>query len=296
MVTLLSIIILSFNTKTLTIKCLQSLIRRYKKELENKEFEIIVVDNGSSDNTVATIQQFNHRLSGIPQWRDNSTINKIKVIKNEKNYGFSKGNNIGAEEAKGRYLFFLNSDTQIKDKGLLGMVNFLDSHKNIGILGGGLEAGKFYNLFNVFLMLIGGERLGLDRFSPKKEAPVDWVSGASFMIRKDLFSKLGGFDENLFMYMEDVEICFRAKKRGALTYFYPKLAIVHKRQGSGNREFAILNIYKGLLYFYKKHSSPMQYLIVKSLLTIKAYIAIAIGEILENRNLASTYRKAITML
>ena len=77
------------------------------------------------------------------------------------------------------------------------------------------------------------------------------------MVNKKMFNLIGGFDKNIFMYMEDMEISFRANRKGIETYFYPDARVMHKEYGSSNRGFAIINIYKGLLYFYKKY---MKYL------------------------------------
>lgn len=290
----LSIIIVSYNTKELTKACIMSVVGQYKKQLMDGEFEIIVVDNASSDNTVATV---NKQLL---------THNKkyLRMIQNKKNYGFSKGNNIGAKKTRGKYLMFLNSDTKVLDKGLLRMMDFLERHERIGILGGRLQnkngssqasAGNFYNLINVFFMLLGGERLGLLKFSLQKITKVDWVSGGAMMVRRNVFERLRGFDEAFFMYVEDMEFCFRAKKLGLLTYFYPNVTIVHKELGSSNRSFAIISIYKGLLYFYKKHKNSIQYTVVKLLLMAKACIAIVVGMFTNNTYLTSTYRKTLSL-
>ena len=115
------------------------------------------------------------------------------------------------------------------------------------------------------------------------------------MIRKGLFEKLGGFDEHFFMYMEDMELCFRAKKRGFATYFFPKTVVVHNELGSGNRTFAVLSIYKGLLYFYKKHKTFIQYILVKLLLKAKAAFAFVVGLCTQNTYLIATYRKALSL-
>jgi len=286
----LSIIILSYNTKDLTIKCLESLIDQYDKQLDESELEIILTDNASTDETIEAIQNSEFR------------IQNFKLIQNKENYGFSKGNNIASKNAKGKYILFLNSDTQVKDKGFLDMINFMDKNSQIGILGGKmtnangspqLSAGKFYNLFNLFLMLFGGERLGLVRSSPDKVTKVDWVSGACMMVRADVFKEIKGFDENLFMYMDDVELCFRAKKNGFLTYFYPNLKIIHEERGSSDKTFAIINIYKGILYFYKKHKTYWEYNLVKILLNAKAVIAFVIGTIIGNNYLKKTYKQAL---
>ena len=287
---ILSIIILSYNTKELTVKCLESIVSQYMEQLENGEFEIIVVDNASTDGSPSVISNFQFPISNL------------KIIENKENVGFAKGCNVGAKAAKGEYVLFLNSDTEVLDRGFLKMVEFLDKNPKIGILGGRLlnpdnspqpSTGKFYTPFNLFLMLIGGERFGLLRKSPKNIEKVDWVSGGCMMVKKDVFKKLKGFDENFFMYVEDMEICFRAKKLGFLTYFYPNISIFHKKLGSSNRSFAIIHIYKGLLYFYSRHKSRQEYLIAKLMLTVKAKLAIFVGSFRQNSFLRDTYRRAL---
>lgn len=284
----LSIIILNYNTKDLTIKCISSVIKLYHKEIKNKELEIIVVDNASSDGSVQSLGKLKH----------------INLIKNNDNYGFSKGNNIGARKAKGNYILFLNSDTQVQDSGFLKMVDFMENNPKVGILGGKLlntdgsvqkSAGNFYNILNLLFMLFVVERIGMIRKAPNKPEKVDWVSGASFMIRIDLFKKLSGFDEHFFMYEEDMELCYRAKKLGFDTYFYPDLNLIHKELGSSNREFAVKQIYKGLLYFYKLHKPYWQYLIAKILLFAKAFVAYMIGILSNNNYLKKTYSQALKL-
>lgn len=285
----LSIIILNYNTRDLTIACIQSLFTYYKKQIEDGEFEIIIVDNASSDGTVSIIQK--------QPW-----FSHITLVQNKENVGFSKGCNRGAQQAKGKYLLFLNSDTQMLDNGLLGMLDYLEKHETVGILGGRLQntdgsyqasAGVFYTLPRVLLLLIGAERLGKLRYSPEKISPVDWVSGAMLMTDKTLFEKLDGFDEQLFMYMEDMELCFRIKKGGKTVVFYPECVVKHISHGSSNRGFAIVQIYKGLLYFYKKHTNLLEYSIVKGLLVVKAIILIVLGVIFGNKSLRETYTKAL---
>ena len=285
--TVLSIIILSYNTKDLTLACLESIIKQYKNELERKKVEMIVVDNASK-----------------PEFRiQNSEFRTyVKIIRNEDNFGFAKGCNIGAKNAKGKYILFLNSDTEVLDRGFLKMIELLDKNPKVAILGGKLHnadgtvqpsAGKFYSLFNLIIMLLGLERLGFLRSSPNKIQKVDWVSGACMIVRRNIFEKLNGFDEKLFMYIEDMEICFRAKKLDFSTYFYPNLKLKHKSFGSSNRSFAIINIYKGILHFYSKHKSRFEYDAAKILLVTKAVILIFFGFITLNSALRDRYRKAI---
>jgi GT2 family glycosyltransferase len=286
----LSIIILSYNTRDLTIACINSIVQEYKQELDNDQFEIIVVDNASTDDSVTEIKKLN--------------IKNLTLVESKENLGFSKGCNLGAKEAKGEYLLFLNSDTEIKDQGFVKMVDYLKKNEEIGILGGALKnadgtvqasAGRFYNLFILLLTMLGLERFGLLMKSPKQIQKVDWVSGASLMIRKKVFEKIGGFEKELFMYAEDMELCFRAKQKGFLTYFYPAVTLFHKERASSNRTFAIINIYKGILFFYKKHKSIMEYKIASLILFSKAKILKTVGKLVKNKYLEQTYGQALEL-
>lgn len=288
----LSIIILNYRTKELTLKCIESIVKNYKSQLEEREFEIVLVDNASGDDSVQSFKQSNH-------------LNHFKLVESRENLGFGKGNNLGAEKSSGKALLFLNSDTEILDDGLLGMVNFIDKNKNCAILGGKLHfpdgkiqlsVGKFYTLFNLFLMLFGGERAGLLRESPDKISKVDWVSGACLMIKRDIFEEIKGFDKNIFMYMEDVDICYVAKKLGLYTYFYPNISLLHKERGSSNKTFAILNIYKGVRYFYKKHMPGWKYELAIYLLWLKAKLVKTIGLVFSKPYYVETYGQALDIL
>lgn len=284
----LSIIILNYKTKVLTINCINSIIEQYKKELTDNKFEIILLDNNSKDQSIEDFRKL--KVPGLT------------IVESKENLGFAKGCNLGAKHASGEYLLFLNSDTLIKDQGFVKMVDYFKSNKNIGVLGGKLKnadgtsqpsSGKFYNLFNLTLMLLGFEKKGLLRESPNEIKKVDWVSGASFMIKRDLFNKLGGFEKEIFMYMEDMELCFRAKLKGLPTYFYPNIMLFHLERGSSDKTFAILNIYKGILIFYKKHKPKWQYYIVRFMLKTKSILLVSFGKIMNNKYLKETYSKTL---
>ena len=284
----LSIIILNYKTKDLTLNCARSIVEQYKKELDNDKFEIILVDNNSEDDSVKAFNRLR--------------IKNLQIIESNENLGFGKGCNLGASKAKGEFLLFLNSDTEIKDQGFVKMVNFLSQNKNVGILGGKLKnpngtnqlsCGKFYSPFNLLLVLLGFNKLLNLRESPNVIKKVDWVSGACFMIRKDIFNKVKGFTKDFFMYIEDMELCFRVKKKGFSTYFYPNIMLFHKELGSSNKTFAVVNIYKGIIIFYKKHKSKPEYLLAKFMLKTKALILVVLGKIVNNKYLQDTYSQAL---
>lgn len=280
---MVSIIILSYNTRDLLKKCLESIFNN----LKDLGIEIIVVDNASSDGSVQMVK---------------NDFKKVNLIESKKNLGFSAGNNLGVKQAKGKFLLFLNSDIEILDNKLIKMVEFLNTNPRMGVVGGRLENpdgslqksyGSFYSLPEVFLQLFGGERVK-SKFSKRgRTKRVDWVSGAFMLIKTDLFKKIKGFDEKIFMYTEDMELCYRVQKEGFKVYYYPDVKLLHLGQGSSNRTFAIVSIYKGILYFYKKHKAFWQCFIVKLLLTIKAFSAIIVGELTFNKYLTSTYKEAL---
>lgn len=279
---MVSLIILSYNTKELLKSCLSSV---YDK-LHDIDFEIIVVDNASSDDSAHMIKK---------------NFPKVKLIESKVNLGFAKGINKGSRYAKEEYLLFLNSDTTVLDNSIKEMIKFIEANSSIGVVGGRLinkdhrvesSFGDNLSIIGICQMLFGGRGLRSSR-KVNSPSPVDWVSGGFMLVRKTLFEKLGGFDENFFMYIEDMEFCFRIKKLGFSVYYYPQTNVVHLGQGSSNRSFAILQIYKGLPYFFKKHKGILQYLLVITLLRIKAILAILVGMMTNNLYLVRTYRQAM---
>ena len=289
---LVSIVTLNYKKPELTINCVFSLWKQFKKEFENNDLELIIIDNASGDNSKELIEK---------EIKEKKYKN-IKFIESGVNGGFGKGCNLGAEKSKGDYILFLNNDTQIKDNGILSMARYMKVHPEIAILGGQLRnmdgslqssAGKFYNLFNAILLLFGFQKYGLLDNIPLKIEKVDWVKGGLLMIERKAFLKLGGFDEKIFMYTEDMELCYRAKKMNYLTYFYPNVNILHMEHGSSSRTFAIINIYKNLLYFYKKHKSIFEYQILKIFMSAKAILLIIVGSLSGNSYIKQTYAEAL---
>jgi GT2 family glycosyltransferase len=113
------------------------------------------------------------------------------------------------------------------------------------------------------------------------------------MIRRDVFEEIHGFDEKIFMYTEDMELCYRAHLAGKDIYFFPDVMVLHKEHGSTSKTFAIANIFKNLLYFYKKHRSPQEYRLVKGMMVSKAKSLITLGKMTKNKYLVETYDSAL---
>lgn len=290
---LLSIVTLNYNKQQLTLTCLASLYEHFSKEFENGELELVIVDNASADDSVVAINK---------QIKEKNYKN-VTVIANKENSGFGKGCNIGVDNSKGKYILLLNNDTVVKDRSILAMAKYMEENEKVAILGGQLRnvdgslqasVGSFYTLPKAIMLLLGMQRFGLLDASPKEITEVDWVKGGLLMIGKSTFENLKGFDEKIFMYTEDMELCYRAHKAGLKTYFYPNVQVLHAEHGSTSKTFAIVNIYKNLLYFYKKHRSLPEYYLLKILLIKKALALIFFGTLTGNQYLTKTYKEALS--
>lgn len=291
--TLLSIIILNYKTPQVTLDCIKSIQNIYENELTKKSFEIILVDNHSEDNSIEVFENFIKKDG-----------NGVRLFSNKSNNGFGGGCNYGAKFAKGTLLLFLNSDTLVLNRGLSGMTELFNTDKHLGVLGGKLmnedktvqlTVGRFHDLINVFTNLVGMEyRLLL--YSPKKVEDVEWVTGGCLMIKHDIFKKLRGFDENIFMYMEDVELCYRVHKAKYKIMFFPFINIIHKKGVSSNHTFNIVHTYKGYLYFFKKHRSNLEYMVMKKLFYYKAKIYYIFGKKTNNEFLKNTYKEVYSIM
>lgn len=283
----ISIIILSYNTSKLLENCLASIYQTVK----NVGYEIIVVDNASQDDSVRMVED---------------KFTQVKLIINRENYGFGKANNQGAKIARGRYLMFLNSDTLVHSQAIKKMVEFIQREAKTGVFGYKLlnadgsdqaSTGSFPDLKTTAEMLFGGHFIKYSGVMKTyvKTMKVDWVMGSAMVVRKGVFDEVGGFDEKIFMYIDEVELCYRIKKAGYDVMFYPLAKITHLGRGSSTsgKKAPILNIYRGLIYFYQKHYSRSDLFFLKLMLKLKALLALIVGWIKNDYYLKETYGEAI---
>lgn len=288
----LSVIILNWNTKKLLHDCLESVF----KQTEGIEFEVIVVDNASTDGSVEAIQKLKIKNQ------------KLTIVKNKKNLGYAAGNNQGIKKAKGDWILLLNTDTKLKDNALKKLVDFAKTKPKLGVVGPRLlhsdgsaqpSAARFFTLPNVFLWLFTADRFLYS--SPKLACQVDWVMGSALMVSLRAIKKAGPLDEKFFMYIEDSEWCYRIKKAGFAVWFYPQAEIYHFVRGSGpadwrGKQKAIWWIYESLVYFYQKHFAPSHLFVLKWLLRTKTAAAWLAGVITGNQYLKDTYAKAFKLV
>ncbi len=279
----LAIIIVSYNTKDLLDQCINSIY----KHTRDIDFEIIIVDNNSSDGTKEMI---------------NKKYPNIYLIENKENIGYGNANNQGMKKADAKYLCLLNSDTYIHSNVFKKMYDFMQENKQVDVLGPKLlhqnahaqrSVGKDYTLPIVFIMLFGGDKIL--RTAPKRTKKVDWIMGACFMLKSKVFENTKGFDPDFFMYVEEVEWCKRIRQSGFNIFHNPNFSLYHLERGSsgGKKTNAIVGIYKGIMLYYKKHYSKVGQRTAKFLLKLKAQISIIIGKLIKSDYLIETYTRAL---
>ncbi|OGK18008.1 hypothetical protein A3G67_04500 [Candidatus Roizmanbacteria bacterium RIFCSPLOWO2_12_FULL_40_12] len=289
----LSIVIVSFNTREVTKNCLESIFKSLEKTALS--YEIVVVDNDSKDGSLEMLQKFQLSHPSI-----------FQLIQNKTNIGFGKANNQGVKQTKAPYILLLNSDTVALEDAIEKLFEFYKNDNKVDFVGGKLlnkdmtpqpSCGPFYTLPIVFgALFLRGDHWNLTRYSPNATKEVDWVSGACIMAKKEYFQKLGGFDEEIFMYMEEIDLLYRAKKQGYKVFFYPQAQFIHLGSASSRgRTYPILQVYGGFLYLYRTHRSKLELNLLKFMLQLKAVISVAMGRATRNKYLIETYEKALKL-
>lgn len=284
-----SIIIPSYNTKFLLQRCLRSIIETLNRS--KLVYEIIVVDNASRDGSVEMLN------THFPQ--------VIKIL-NKENAGYGTANNMGLHKAKGKYTLMLNSDIEVLTGSVERLYEFAVSHPKT-FVGGKLynedgsaqpSCGPMFTLRNVFLMLFcRGDKLSITRYSPDEVRSVGWVSGACLLGEKNSFYEVGLFDQEIFMYMDEIEFLFRAGRKGYKVLFMPRARFIHTgAASSGNKRAPVKNIFLGLIYFYRKHGMPIELSVLKFMLAVKARISIGIGNLLGKKDLVHIYEEALLLV
>ena len=231
----ISIIIVNWNVKDLLHQALRSIFASdYAGEME-----VIVVDNASTDGSVALVK------AAFPQ---------VKLIASQENLGFAGGNNLGAAQAGGDFIFFLNPDTTLSPTALTQLTAAMQTHPNVGVCGpklrypDGSPQSSRRRFPTVGSMLLESTLLGQwfptnpiarrYHFADQPDTvamPVDWLVGAALFIRKEVWDVVGPFDENLFMYFEETDWCRRCVEAGWGVYYLPQVEVVHY-EGQSSRQ------------------------------------------------------------
>ena len=248
----LSVIILNYNVRYFLEQCIISV----QKALETIEGEIIVIDNHSSDDSCAMVK------ARFPQ---------LKLIENLENVGFPKGNNIGVAEAKGNYICILNPDTVVAEDTFVKILAFAQSKQNLGIVGCKLIDGTGHFLpeckrgvptpFVAFTKIFGLYKISniwgkyyAQHLNENKTGKVDILVGAFMVMKRDLYLEVGGFDDNCFMYSDDIDLSYVISKKGKSNYYYHETTVIHYKGESTIKDGTYMKRFQEAMnFFYKKH-------------------------------------------
>lgn len=252
-----SIIIVNYNTKELTKKAIQAIFDK----TEGIKYEIIVVDNNSKDGSVEELKKV---------FQD-----KIKIIEPKENLGFGRANNLGIKQSNGKYVFLLNSDTELINNAIKIFYDYMEQNEQVGVCGGNLyninnvpEDSYIMNretLFSFFYrrylelffntLSIITKKIRFCRFNySNKVKEVGMIVGADMFIRESALEKSGLFDENIFMYGEDTDLNFRIRKSGYSIKSIPQVKIFHySSKSSSNEVKKYSNSLTGTYYVYFKY-------------------------------------------
>jgi GT2 family glycosyltransferase len=235
---------------------LEQCVFSVQKALEGIDGEIIVIDNASSDDSCEMMKtKFPH----------------IKLIENKDNLGFPKGNNIGVAQAKGEYICILNPDTVVAEDTFSKILNTKNWQLSTGIIGCKLIDGAgnflpeskrgvptpwvaFTKIFGLYKISNYFGKYYAQHLSENESGKVDILVGAFMLMKRELYLKVGGFDENCFMYSDDIDLSYLVLKTGKSNYYYHETSVIHYKGESTIRDGTYMKRFReAMQFFYKKH-------------------------------------------
>ncbi len=249
----LSVIILNYNVRYFLELCVLSV----QNAIQNLDAEIIVIDNNSQDDSCAMMKR---------------RFPNVKLIENNENSGFPKGNNIGVSKAQGEYICILNPDTVVAEDTFTKVLAFVKKQKDLGIVGVKLIDGtgnflpeskrgiptpfvaftKITGLYKIFPKTFG--KYYAQHLSENETGKVDILVGAFMLMKRDLYNEIGGFDENCFMYSDDIDLSYMALKKGKSNYYFHETSVIHYKGESTIKDGTYMKRFQEAMnFFYKKH-------------------------------------------
>lgn len=251
----LSVIILNYNVRYFLELCVLSV----ESALQNIDSEIIVVDNNSSDDSCEMIK---------------TRFPNVKLIQNNRNVGFPKGNNIGVSQAKGEYICILNPDTVVAEDTFKKVLAFAQKQNNLGIVGVKLIDGtgnflpeskrgiptpwvaftKIAILYKLFPESSFFNKYYAQHLSENQTGEVEILVGAFMFLKKELYNEVGGFDEDCFMYSDDIDLSYMVLQKGKNNYYFHETTVIHYKGESTVKDGTYMKRFQEAMeFFYKKH-------------------------------------------
>ncbi len=269
----LSVVILNYNVRYFLEQCLKTV----GHALQGIDAEIIVVDNASKDDSCQMVKK---------------NFPRVKLIENKENVGFSKANNQAVKIAKGTYICILNPDTAVAENTFDTLLQFVKNKKNLGALGIHYMdgTGNFLpeckrnlptpkrSIFKVLGFTKGKNGYYANFIAPKATGEVEVLAGAFMFMKKEIYDSLGGFDEDYFMYGEDIDLSYKIIKAGYKNYYHGGLSVLHYKGESTTKDTAYLDRFYGAMHiFYNKHFKK------NGLLTFFIFAGVAVTKFLKGR-------------
>lgn len=281
----LSVIILNYKVPHHLLVCLDSVT----KACTDIEAEIIVVDNNSEDNSCQLVKKH---------------YPKVKLVENKENLGFSKGNNRGVRVSSGDYLCILNPDTIVPEDCFKNLMQCYENLRSPGAIGVQLIDGTGQFLLeskrNTPTPLIALEKLVGNsssyynhKLDKDAEGPTDILVGAFMFLKSDLYKSIGGFDEDYFMYGEDIDLSYRISQAGYQNYYLGTTKVLHFKGESTTKDQEYLNrFFNAMFIFYKKHfkNYKISFSLVKQ--SLKLTMALEKLKLKSMKNQAKTFQSA----
>ena len=280
----ISFIIINYNLAKEIEDCLNGLLEQINwPPILN--YEVIIVDNNSPDKNLPNVEKKFRRSN-------------ISFYYLDENLGFGKGCNFGFSKASGKYICFLNPDTIVKENIFLRIINLFEKDPLIGIIGPqqltrspffDFSAGFFPNIFFQLFHMLG---IGVffegcvtffyTRVKKEKFFEVDWILGAAIFIRADVFKQVNGFDQDYFMFSEEVDLCKRVSNLGLKIIYYPELQIHHIGSVSGKKNYSLFTIrtYSSKDIYMSKHYKFLEKFLLRFFLRIEVLSQIIIWAVL----------------
>jgi GT2 family glycosyltransferase len=279
----LSVIILNYNVRYFLELCVLSV----QKAIQNLDAEIIVIDNNSSDDSCAMIRQ---------------RFPNVKLIENKENSGFPKGNNIGVAQAKGEYICILNPDTVVAEDTFEKVLAFAKSKRDLGIVGCKLIDGtgnflpeskrgiptpsvaftKIFGLYKIFPGISLLNKYYAQHLSENQTGKVEILVGAFMLMQRELYTELGGFDENCFMYSDDIDLSYMALQKGKSNYYFHETTVIHYKGESTIKDGTYMKRFQEAMnFFYKKHfkASPFFSVFMKAGIIFFSFVKMFQGKV-----------------
>ena len=248
-----SIIIVNWNTAKLLIQCLDSIYKTGSRY----SFEVIVVDNGSRDDSVTLVAR---------------QFPSVVLIRNNENLGFARANNQGLSVGKGRYFMLLNSDTIVLQGAIDALIQVADAHPKLGVVGPTLlnmngTVQKSWSSFPSFISELLGRNFRIRRPVPNQvnAYDVDWIMGACMLVRTETIADVGVLDDDYFFYAEELDWCFRMKRKNWSIWYITDAEIYHLGGGSTNRGSLaqLARLYQGKLIYFNKYHGPYETILLR---------------------------------